>query len=200
MKKVGVLVLISVCMLVLASIFASAAYERFECDPEKVGVMRAERNCDNTGDAEEDIALAQRACYDYARLCTPKWTTEQLETCKRIAEKTCLELNEQPPLKYEEYEASEGFKAEDVEKRETVPDVEVIKEEAKKEVAEEMGQPVEEEAPPAPEPTPAPEPAPVEEEKGMGATVWIVIIVIIILVVLWYFMKSKKPAKKKKKK
>ncbi|MBW3010847.1 hypothetical protein KY326_01370, partial [Candidatus Woesearchaeota archaeon] len=175
-------------------------YERFECDPEKVGIMRSERNCDNTGDAEEDIALAQRACLDYARLCDPKWTEEQVAVCQRIAEKTCLELNDQSPIPYEEYDADAGFQVTDIEKREAAPDVATISEVAKKEVAEELGI-AEPEPAPEPAPAPAPEPAPVEE-KGTSATTWVIIIIIIviILVVLWYFMKGKKkPAKKKKK-
>ncbi|MCK4669778.1 MAG: hypothetical protein KAT43_01135 [Nanoarchaeota archaeon] len=195
MKKLSLFVLLAVCMLLITSVFASAAYERFECDPEKVGIMRAERNCDNTGDAEEDIILAQRACKTFARLCDPKWTEEQLAVCERIAEKTCLELNDQPPIPYAEYDADEGFTSEDIAKREAAPDIETITEEAKKEVAEELGLAEPEPAPePAPEVTPEPEP----EKKGLGA-LWIVIIVI-ILIVLWYFMKGKGKKSKKKKK
>jgi len=195
-KTIAILFLLTMVFAIFSAVMVSAAYERdrIECDPEEVGIFAAQRNCDAEGDPDEDLILAHRRCLSHARVCDPAWTEEDLELCKSIAEKTCIELSPLPKLA----EREETIPVEDVEKRgKTVEELEEIKKEAAAEVKGE-------EPAPAPAPEPAPEPvAEAPEEKKMGATTAIIIIIIIIvLIVLWYFLKpkKKKPAAKKKKK
>ncbi|MBD3259281.1 DUF4366 domain-containing protein [Candidatus Woesearchaeota archaeon] len=192
-KTIAILFLLTMVFAIFSAVMVSAAYERdrIECDPEEVGIFAAQRNCDAEGDPEEDLILAHRRCLSHARVCDPAWTEEDIDVCKQIAEKTCIELSPLPKLA----EREETVPIEDIGKRgKTAEEVEAIKEEAKKEM---MG---EEEAPPAPAPAPAPEPAVEEmpEKKMSGSTMAIIIIiVIIVIIVLWYFLKPKKEKKAK---
>jgi preprotein translocase subunit SecG len=192
-KTIAILFLLTMVFSLFSAVMVNAAYERdrIECDPEEVGVFAAQRNCDAEGDPDEDLVLAHRRCLSHARVCNPAWTEEDLDLCKSIAEKTCVELSPLPKLP----EREETIPIEDIESRgKTVEEIEEIKQEAAEEV---LG----EEPAPAPAPEPVPEPVAEPEEKKMGATTAIIIIIIIIvLIVLWYFLKPKKKAGKKKKK